>query len=103
MMMMMMVVMLCGQRVQAVHDHGGRLVGETSLFGPAYHGTDRTRSASTHYVVLVTARRGIVWVRQDAGSVVTGTRARILAAHRRARSRMSVVSVGFESVRDLLV
>lgn len=52
--MMMMMVVLCGQRVQAVHDHGGRRVGETSLFGPAYHGTDRT-----HYTVLVvTARRG---------------------------------------------
>lgn len=54
-----MMVVLCGQRVQAVHDHGGRRVGETSLFGPAYHRTDRTRSASTHCVVLVTARRGV--------------------------------------------
>lgn len=61
--MMMMMVVLCGQRVQAVHDHGGRRVGETSLFGPAYHGTDRT-----HYTVLVTARRGGE-PRRRAGSV----------------------------------
>lgn len=53
-----MMVVLCGQRVQAVHDHGGRRIGKTSR-GPAYHRTSRACSAGTHYTsdVLVTRRR----------------------------------------------
>jgi hypothetical protein len=52
---MVMVMVLCGQRVQAVHDHGGRRVGKTRR-GPAYHRT-RACSAGTHYTgVLVTTR-----------------------------------------------
>ena len=53
---MVMVMVLCGQRVQAVHDHGGRRVGETRRRWPAYHRT-RACSAGTHYTgVLVTTR-----------------------------------------------
>lgn len=65
----MMMMVLCRQRVQAVHDHGGRRVGETSLVGPAYHGIHRTRNARTNYFIIVTARCGYEWVEQDAGSV----------------------------------
>lgn len=52
------MMVLCGQRIQPVHDHGGRRVGE-AWHWPAYHRTSRAYSAGTHCtgVLLVTARR----------------------------------------------